>query len=189
MSDLVDIAAPRPGPSAELIFGDWYPAMRAAELQRGKTTTALLLGNPLLLGRRNDGRMFAMRDLCPHRGIPLSAGWFDGETVTCKYHGWEFEPCSGQCTQIPSLTGCRHSGRDEDLRGGVCLRGARRLRLGLSAPAGFGAGVRGSNPPKRSLDGAPELPAVPEVPKFSAKYRRRTCRLTCRAMSTTASSG
>ena len=46
-----------------------------------------------------------MRDLCPHRGIPLSAGWFDGETVQCKYHGWKFEPCSGQCTEIPSLTG------------------------------------------------------------------------------------
>ena len=45
-----------------------------------------------------------MRDLCPHRGIPLSAGWFDGETVQCKYHGWRFEPCGGQCQEIPSLT-------------------------------------------------------------------------------------
>ena len=34
------------------------------------------------MGRKNDGKLFAMRDLCPHRGIPLSAGWFDGETVT-----------------------------------------------------------------------------------------------------------
>ncbi len=45
-----------------------------------------------------------MRDLCPHRGIPLSYGWFDGEKVTCKYHGWSFEPVSGQCREIPSLT-------------------------------------------------------------------------------------
>ena len=44
-----------------------------------------------------------MRDLCPHRGIPLSAGWFDGERVTCKYHGWEFEPCSGPVHEDPSL--------------------------------------------------------------------------------------
>src|SRR5277367_310678 len=92
------------GPPTELIFGDWYPAMRAGELGREKTAKALLLGVPLLLGRRTDGRIFAMRDLCPHRGIPLSAGWFDGETVTCKYHGWQFEPCSGQCKEIPSLT-------------------------------------------------------------------------------------
>ena len=78
MRDLVQLAQ-TPGPPAELIFGDWYPALRAAELRRGKTKTALLLGVPLLVGRRNDGRIFAMRDLCPHRGILLSAGWFDGE--------------------------------------------------------------------------------------------------------------
>ena len=24
--------------------------------------------------------------------------------VTCKYHGWVFEPESGQCMEIPSLT-------------------------------------------------------------------------------------
>jgi len=76
------------GPPTELIFGDWYPAMRADELRAKKTAKAMLLGVPLLLGRKNDGKLFAMRDLCPHRGIPLSAGWFDGQSVTCKYHGW-----------------------------------------------------------------------------------------------------
>ena len=76
----------------------------SGELRAGKTATAMLLGVPLLVGRKKDGTVFAMRDLCPHRGIPLSAGWFDGETVQCKYHGWRFEPCSGQCAEIPSLT-------------------------------------------------------------------------------------
>ena len=135
MSELVDIAA-APGPSAELIFGDWYPAMRADELRAGKTKTALLLGHPLLLGRKNDGSIFAMRDLCPHRGIPLSAGWFDGERVTCKYHGWEFEPCSGQCQQIPSLTDADTLDATKIFAARVCVRGARRLRVGLYAGAG-----------------------------------------------------
>ena len=158
MPDLVDIA-PAPGPSTELLFGDWYPALRTAELKRGKTTTALLLGHPLLLGRRNDGRLFAMRDLCPHRGIPLSAGWFDGNRVTCKYHGWEFEPCSGQCTLIPSLTG-------EDTLDATKIYAASypcEERDGyawvyLPEP---GAGARI----------APNLPPVPEVPKFSTSFK------------------
>src|SRR6187402_1663843 len=89
-------------PATELIFGEWYPALRADTLAKGKSTTLLLLGVPLLMGRKNDGSIFAMRDLCPHRGIPLSAGWFDGETVQCRYHGWKFEPCGGQCVEIPS---------------------------------------------------------------------------------------
>lgn len=157
MSDLVG-TADIPGPSAELIFGDWYPAIRADQLQAGKTKTALLLGNPLLLGRRTDGRIFAMRDLCPHRGIPLSAGWFDGETVTCKYHGWEFEPCSGQCLKIPSLT----SADTLDATKIFAASYACEERDGY-------AWVYVPEPGARR--GGERMPPVPEVPKFSARFR------------------
>ncbi len=92
------------GPAATLIYDDWYPALRTEKLRPGKLWKATLLDLPLVLGRLSDGRVFALRDNCPHRGIPLSVGWFDGDRVTCRYHGWEFEPCSGQCTLIPSLT-------------------------------------------------------------------------------------
>jgi phenylpropionate dioxygenase-like ring-hydroxylating dioxygenase large terminal subunit len=72
---------------------------------RGNTlATATLLEVPLVLGRTAEEKAFAMRDSCPHRGIPLSYGRFDGTTVECSYHGWRFEACSGQCVEIPSLT-------------------------------------------------------------------------------------
>src|ERR1700729_2760669 len=103
-----EAGVPIQGPSATLIYDDWYPALRPDTLRKGKLTRAMLLGIPLVLGRRNDGRVFAMRDSCPHRGIPLSVGWFDGERVTCRYHGWEFEPCSGRGELIPSLTSHDH---------------------------------------------------------------------------------
>ena len=96
------------GPTATLIYDDWYPALRTDTLHKGRLTKAMLLDIPLVLGRRNDGHVFAMRDSCPHRGIPLSVGWFDGQRVTCRYHGWEFEPCSGRCELIPSLTANDH---------------------------------------------------------------------------------
>ena len=108
MNELVTLAGgagvAASGPPTEMVFGDWYPALRVGGLKAGKTAKAMLLGIPVLVGRKRDGTVFALRDLCPHRGIPLSAGWFDGETVQCKYHGWRFEPCSGQCREIPSLT-------------------------------------------------------------------------------------
>ncbi|HEX9198694.1 MAG TPA: Rieske 2Fe-2S domain-containing protein [Acidobacteriaceae bacterium] len=157
MSDLIDIAN-APGPSAELIYGDWYPAMRADELRAGKTTTALLLGHPLLLGRKSDGRIFAMRDLCPHRGIPLSAGWFDGETVTCKYHGWEFEPCSGQCKLIPSLTDADSLDATKIFAAAyACEERDGHAWVYMPEP---GAGRMGET-----------LPPIPEVPVFSGNYR------------------
>jgi phenylpropionate dioxygenase-like ring-hydroxylating dioxygenase large terminal subunit len=99
-----EAGVPIQGPSATLIYDDWYPALRTDLLRKGKLSKAMLLGTPLVLGRRSDGRVFAMRDSCPHRGIPLSEGWFDGNRVTCRYHGWEFEPCSGRCELIPSLS-------------------------------------------------------------------------------------
>ena len=106
-ADLVQIGtldANKAGPPAEMIFGEWYPAVRTTSLKRKTTAVTTLLGIPMLIGRKSDRSLFALRDLCPHRGIPLSAGWFDGETVQCRYHGWKFEPCGGQCLEIPSLT-------------------------------------------------------------------------------------
>jgi len=146
------------GPSAELIFGEWYPALRANRLHGRKMVKALLLGVPLVLGRKSDGRLFAMRDLCPHRGIPLSAGWFDGETVQCKYHGWKFEPCSGQCREIPSLT--RYDSLEPERIYATAYPCEER--------DGY-AWVYLPEPGKGRVSEA--LPSVPELPKFSGKYR------------------
>lgn len=149
-----------PGPAAELVFGDWYPACRADTLRRAEARTLLLLGIPLLVGRRADGRVFAMRDLCPHRGIPLSAGWFDGETVMCKYHGWRFEPCSGRCEEIPSLTAADTLDPTRIYAGAYpCEERDGYCWVYVPEP---GAG---------RLTSAAALPAVPEVPKFSARFR------------------
>ena len=145
-------------PPAELIYGDWYPALRADGLKVGKMSKAMLLGIPLVLGRKTGGAVFALRDLCPHRGIPLSAGWFDGETVQCKYHGWRFEPCSGQCREIPSLTS--HDSLDPTkifASAFPCVEKDGYAWVYVPEP---GVGRVGS-----------ELPPVPELPKFSEKYR------------------
>src|SRR5579872_295056 len=88
----------------------WYVALSGAALKPGKRLAKMLLGEPLLLGRGGDGQAFALRDICPHRGIPLSCGRFDGREVECGYHGWRFD-MSGQCTAIPSLT----PGQDFDI--------------------------------------------------------------------------
>src|SRR5277367_2897599 len=80
----------------------WYPALRSTEIVGQRLATAMLLEVPLVLGRTSDGKAFAMRDSCPHRGIPLSYGRFDGKAVECSYHGWRFDACSGQCIEIPS---------------------------------------------------------------------------------------
>ena len=73
-----------PGP---LLRDFWYLALGSAGLKKGRVAARTLMGEPLLLGRSSDGEPFALRDICPHRGIPLRYGHFDGRDVTCCYHG------------------------------------------------------------------------------------------------------
>jgi phenylpropionate dioxygenase-like ring-hydroxylating dioxygenase large terminal subunit len=80
----------------------WYYALPGERLRTGKMLAKTLLGEPLLLGRDAGGQVFALRNICPHRGIPLTDGRFDGREIECCYHGWRFD-CSGSCTTIPSL--------------------------------------------------------------------------------------
>src|SRR5580700_9841528 len=89
---------------AGFLWDFWYPALRSTDVTVNNLKTAMLLEVPLVVGRNSEGKAFAMRDSCPHRGIPLSYGRFDGKTLECSYHGWKFEACSGQCVEIPSLT-------------------------------------------------------------------------------------
>ena len=80
----------------------WYYAAPGRALRRGKLLARVMLGEPIVLGRDAGGAVFALRDPCPHRGMPLSEGRFDGREIECCYHGWRFAP-SGACTAIPSL--------------------------------------------------------------------------------------
>jgi nitrite reductase/ring-hydroxylating ferredoxin subunit len=81
----------------------WYMPALSASLKRGQMRREMLLGEPVLLGRMRDGAAFAMRDICPHRAAPLSAGNILSEnTVECPYHGWRFRH-DGVCSAIPSL--------------------------------------------------------------------------------------
>ena len=80
----------------------WYYAAPGREVGRGRTIARIMLGEKVLLGRDRAGAVFALRDICPHRGMPLSFGAFDGTEIECCYHGWRFAT-DGRCTAIPSL--------------------------------------------------------------------------------------
>jgi phenylpropionate dioxygenase-like ring-hydroxylating dioxygenase large terminal subunit len=80
----------------------WYFAVSGGRLRRGAATGATILGERLLIGRDAAGAPFALRDLCPHRGMPLSCGRFDGREIECAYHGWRFTT-EGACAAIPAL--------------------------------------------------------------------------------------
>jgi phenylpropionate dioxygenase-like ring-hydroxylating dioxygenase large terminal subunit len=175
-------ASAKASPPTDFIYNDWYPALRTDTLREPATTT--LLNIPLLIGRKRDNSLFALRDLCPHRGIPLSAGWFDGETVQCKYHGWRFEPCSGRCEEIPSLT--THDNleptkifanafpvaeRDGYAWVYIPAPGAGRITPTSTASTSRHPEAHPKDPCISDLSLGNQLPPIPELPKFSNRFR------------------
>ena len=51
-----------------------------------------------------DGTFYATDNTCKHRGGPLGEGSLSGTTVTCPWHGWEYDVTSGACQMDPSIT-------------------------------------------------------------------------------------
>lgn len=83
-----------------LIRNAWYVAGFSEEVADGEMLARRILGTHLLFLRTSDGTLAALVDRCPHRFAPLSLGIFDGETVTCGYHGLAFG-ANGTCTHNP----------------------------------------------------------------------------------------
>jgi len=80
----------------------WYFGIASRDVGAGKLVHRELCGQPVVFGRTAGGDVFALRDNCPHRGAPLSAGRIRGDEVECCYHGWTFDR-HGCCTSIPAL--------------------------------------------------------------------------------------
>jgi phenylpropionate dioxygenase-like ring-hydroxylating dioxygenase large terminal subunit len=138
-------------PSNFFVHNLWYYALPAVELKPGGMVSKLLLGEPVVFVRTNDGTLFALRDICPHRGMPLSYGRLVNEDIECCYHGWRFNTV-GACTCIPSLAG--HEGilpeniqvrsyRVQESQGGIWIY---------------------MDDPKIRTGTLPPIPIVPEIP-------------------------
>ena len=52
-----------------------------------------------------EGRYFAVDDVCPHRGGPLSEGELEGGAVVCPWHGAIFDLATGKVTRSPAAAG------------------------------------------------------------------------------------
>jgi phenylpropionate dioxygenase-like ring-hydroxylating dioxygenase large terminal subunit len=80
----------------------WYPLAWSQDLAPGKLLARRFAGEPVVLYRGKDGRVFALEDRCAHRQVPLSQGVVSGDEVKCGYHGWAYNS-AGKCVDVPYL--------------------------------------------------------------------------------------
>ncbi len=77
----------------------WHPVALIDEINENPRRFTLL-DLPLVIFRASQGVTVA-RDICPHRGAPLSMGHVKEDRIICPYHGLEFAP-DGTCVRIPA---------------------------------------------------------------------------------------
>ncbi len=75
----------------------WYAAETSSVLTNNLHGVRIL-GEDVLLYRKEDGAVAALEDACPHRKVPLSLGKHCGDFVQCAYHGLTFA-ASGSCVR------------------------------------------------------------------------------------------
>lgn len=79
----------------------WTIAALSTEVTRLKPLTRTIMNEPVMLYRALDGAAVALRDRCPHRFAPLSAGMVIGDAIRCGYHGMTFDR-QGMCIANPT---------------------------------------------------------------------------------------
>lgn len=83
----------------EYLRNAWYAAGSTTEIGR-TPLRRVLLDQPVVFFRKEDGSAVALADRCPHRFAPLSRGRLVGDELQCGYHGLRFD-ASGACTHNP----------------------------------------------------------------------------------------
>lgn len=98
------------------IKNHWYPALFSHEIGEDDVTGVQIAGEHIAL-RRANGRIYALRDVCLHRGVLLSARptCLTKDTISCWYHGFTYDLESGDLCDIISTL-------EDPLIGKVSLR-------------------------------------------------------------------
>jgi Fe-S cluster biogenesis protein NfuA/nitrite reductase/ring-hydroxylating ferredoxin subunit len=80
----------------------WVPGPLVSELGTDRPL-AFESGDDRILLIRSPGGLRAWRNACAHQGLPLDGGIVDVEngTITCPWHGFQFDSDSGECFSAP----------------------------------------------------------------------------------------
>jgi nitrite reductase/ring-hydroxylating ferredoxin subunit len=67
---------------------------KVSEIPPGSAKVVVVQGHPVALFNV-DGTLYALSNVCLHRGGPVGEGVLDAATVTCPLHGWQYDVRTG----------------------------------------------------------------------------------------------
>ena len=75
---------------------------QASDFPAGSLKKVIVGGEEVVIGNVA-GKLYAIADMCTHRGGPLDEGELEGNTVTCPWHGGQFDMSTGKVLNPPPL--------------------------------------------------------------------------------------
>lgn len=69
---------------------------KLADLPAEGEAKEFTVGNRTLCVARVNGELAALDNVCLHRGGPIGQGTIEGGKIVCPWHGWAFDPKSGE---------------------------------------------------------------------------------------------
>jgi nitrite reductase/ring-hydroxylating ferredoxin subunit len=73
-----------------------------SELEPG-TTREALVGDKAVAVVNVEGDVYAVSNICLHRGGPLGQGFVQGSLLLCPWHAWAFDPKTGVSDVNPDM--------------------------------------------------------------------------------------
>ena len=73
----------------------------ASQIPQGTGKVVELDGNQIAIWNVG-GNFHAFQNVCPHRGGPVGEGELEGNTITCPWHGWQFDIVTSLSTFNPA---------------------------------------------------------------------------------------
>jgi nitrite reductase (NADH) small subunit len=74
----------------------------ASELPSENRAKEFPCGDKVICVANVNGAITAMENVCLHRGGPLGQGTIEGGKVVCPWHGWQWDPQTGQAVHNPN---------------------------------------------------------------------------------------
>ena len=100
--------APRP-------MNEWISIAAASECPPGGSIERVAGGRMVAIVNVA-GTFHALDGLCPHQGGPLGTGAVCGTTLTCPWHGWQFDVVTGRHRLSATVRQQVHEIREQDGR-------------------------------------------------------------------------
>ncbi len=81
---------------------DWIKVTTTDKIKPGRQAGFTIKGQKIMI-TNIAGKFYAMDSVCGHAGGPLEEGEMNGTTVTCPWHGSQFDITSGRMKRGPAV--------------------------------------------------------------------------------------